>query len=116
MIATLSKGFQYPKLPSDREAWGGDIFDQREAQRKQMQKEQGQTQKGEIPMKSREGKSDKRKSLAALAKKTFYTKEWSNDLKLDPRWDGFVTAAPAKKKGSKQKDGNTKVEKKENIQ
>jgi large subunit ribosomal protein L23 len=98
MTVDLKEPFQYPEIPENKEPWYNDLWKQREAAIKAQSDAQRHQAKGEILMKSAAARSSDRQELAALAKQVLSGQvKWSNDLVLDPKWDGFVKEQAAKK-------------------
>ncbi|KAG5974949.1 hypothetical protein E4U55_007961 [Claviceps digitariae] len=101
MTVELAKPFQWPDLPTDLEPWSHELWKMREEVFEKRNEEQINKHKHVIPLKSREPLSKERQELSRLAKMIQAGEmEWSNDVKLDPKWDALL---PNDKKEGKEK-------------
>ncbi|KAI9158291.1 ribosomal [Paramyrothecium foliicola] len=91
MNVELAKPFQWPEIPEDKEPWNHDLWTQRDEAMNKQALDQIAKQIGKDKMKTERPKSEDRKELASLANQILSGKvKWSNDLVLDPKWDGLV--------------------------
>lgn len=108
MTVELAKPFQWPELPKDLEPWSNELWKMREEMMEKRNEEQVQQHRFKIPLKSSQAPSKERKELGDLAKKMMAGEvKWTNDVKLDPKWDKILeqqrkAAPPAEKKASEE--------------
>ncbi|KAJ3478271.1 hypothetical protein NLG97_g8625 [Lecanicillium saksenae] len=106
MTVELVQPFQWPEVPENREPWNPELFDMREQAMENRREEQYNNSNNIIPMTSRQPRSQDRKALADLAKDLLSgKKKWSNDAKLDSKWDSILAQTGAEKDAKSQTEG-----------
>lgn len=101
MTVELAQPFQWPALPENTQPWSKEMWDIREEKLAEQRKEQNMTRRGQIPLPSRQKESKEREELRTLAQKMLSGEvKWSNDIKLDPKWDSIVAQAEAQAEAS----------------
>lgn len=97
MTVELAKPFQWPELPENKRPWNKEMWDMRQELFDKNQKESMDRQRGRIPLVSEADETPERKELRSMAQKMLSGEvKWSNDVRLDPKWEDIVAAAKAK--------------------
>lgn len=94
MTVELVKPFQWPEAPADLEPWSNELWSRRDDMMEKRNEELVNEQSFKVPMKSKQPLTKDRKELASLAKKMLAGDvKWSNEVILDPKWDGVLAKA-----------------------
>lgn len=109
MTVELAKPFQWPEVPEDLTPWNKEMFDSRQDKIEDNRKTQMMQHKMTLPLKSKQPLSENRQGLANLAEKLLAGEvEWSNGVKLDPKWESIVAAAKGERVSAKEAENPAK--------